>query len=116
MFLRSYQTQCFCPNTFSNPMNAAFMAEKRRLAGRALFGTGGEKEKRDPELWQGLQLNRPTMLCKHLPAACAFFGKKIGKAASAPLASPAVLDISSAVVNPAVKVYICLWRNGCTAR
>lgn len=47
---------------------------------------------------------------------CFFFWQKIGKAASAPLASPAVLDISSTVVNPAVKVYICWWRNGCTTR
>lgn len=42
------------------------------------------------------------------------FLAKIGKAASAPLASPA--DISSTVVSPAVKVYICWWRNGCTTR
>lgn len=60
-------------------MNAAFMAEKRILAGRTLLSSGGggrERERKwDPELWQGLHLNRPTMLCNHLPAACAVFGK-----------------------------------------
>lgn len=61
-------------------MNAAFMAEKRILAGRTLLGSGGgverERERKwDPELWQGLHLNRPTMLCNRLPAACAVFGK-----------------------------------------
>lgn len=79
--------------------------------------TREQKERKwDPELWQGLYLNRPTMLCNHLPAACAFSGKNRPERPLHLLARPAVPDILSTVADPAVKVYICFWRNGCNAR
>lgn len=95
-------------------MNAVFMAVKRSLAGRA--HPGAEREK-----MRSRALARPLPEAPHhvvQPSArgLCFFWQKIGSVTLAPLARPAVPDILSTVADPAVKVYICLWRKGCNTR
>lgn len=78
-----------CLHTFSNLDECSLYGSKNE-AWQVVHTREHEERKCDPELWQGLHLNRPTALCS-LPSGL-FFLAKVGRAASAPLAHPAVPD------------------------